>query len=242
MNLCQVRTTVQSAQPALELISLARLSPEHARHNLRTLLLANPHYFGKITGSSFKAVLKIQQDTTYESLRCISYNPRFEQLQATISINQNIGYSSAQCKYGSEEHVRFYLSYDGGSTWKDQGLRTVNVYDTRGKKALEYKVSVGIGPAQTFCFMQKPPLVRAILSWSSPPPADTPEWAPVWGSVVEALIQIPEFQVIRMDRADVAPSLGLMREIAPSRDQEQPLNSAFIEATALAGMTGAAAT
>ncbi len=236
MNLCQVRPTVQSAQPALELISLARLSPEHARHNLRTLLLANPNYFGKITGNSFKAVLKIQADTTYESLGCVGYNPRFEQLQATVVINQNIGYSSAQCRYGSDEHVRFYLSYDGGSTWKDQGLRTVNVYDTRGRKPAEYKVSVGIGPAQTFCFMQKPPLVRAILSWSTPPPADTPEWAPVWGNVVEAQIQIPEFGFIRMDRPDMAPSLGLMHETAPSVDQEQPLNSAFTEA-----ITGGAA-
>jgi len=241
MNLCEVRTTVQSAQPALELISLARLSPEHARHNLRTLLLANPNYFGKITGNSFKAVLKIQQDTTYESIGCVRYNPRFEQLQATVNINQNIGYSSAQCRYGSDEHVRFYLSYDGGSTWKDQGLRTVNVYDSRGRKPMEYRVSVGIGPAQTFCFMQKPPLVRAILSWNTPPPADTPEWAPVWGNVVEAQIQIPEFGLIRMDRPDMAPSPGLMQEPAPSRDHEQPVNSAFIEATAVTGMTGGAA-
>ncbi|HEX4756618.1 MAG TPA: hypothetical protein VH308_01510 [Terracidiphilus sp.] len=241
MNLCEVRTTVQSAQPALELISLARLSPEHARHNLRTLLLANPNYFGKITGNSFKAVLKIQQETTYESLACVRYNPRFEQLQATVSINQNIGYSSAQCRYGSDEHVRFYLSYDGGSTWKDQGLRTVNVYDTRGRKPAEYRVSVGIGPAQTFCFMQKPPLVRAILSWNSPPPADTPEWAPVWGNVIEAQIQIPEFGLIRTNRSDMAASVGLMHETAPSRDQAQPLNSVFTEAAALTGMTGGAA-
>ena len=237
MNLCQVRTTVQSAQPALELISLARLSPEHARHNLRTLLLTNPNYFGKITGSSFKAVLKIQEDTTYESLGCVGYNPRFEQLQATVGIHQNVGYSSAQCRYGSDEHVRFYLSYDGGSTWRDQGLRTVNVYDMRGRKPQEYRVSVGIGPAQTFCFMQNLPLVRAILSWNSPPPADSPNWAPVWGNVVEAQIEVPEFGHGRMGRLDAGASLGLMHEIAPSRIQEIPPMPAFVQSLDSTGVT-----
>ena len=214
MNLSQVRTTVQSAQPALELISLARLTPEHARHNLRTLLLANPNYFGKITGSSFKAVLKIQEDTTYESISCVSYNSQFEQLQATVSINQNIGYSSPECRYGSDEHVRFYLSYDDGSTWLDRGLRTVNVYDMRCRKPLEYRVSVGIGPAQTFCFMQNPPLVRAILSWNSPPPAEMPEWTPVWGNVLEIQIQIPEFRLFRLSHPDSGVSPRLTQRIA----------------------------
>jgi hypothetical protein len=218
MNFSQVRTTVQSAQPALELISLARLTPERARHNLRTLLLANPNYFGKITGSSFKAVLKIQEDTTYESIGCVSYNPKFEQLQATVSINQSIGYSSAQLRYGSDEHVRFYLSYDGGSTWQDQGLRTVNVYDMRGRKPLEYRVSVGIGPAQTFCFMQNLPLVRAILSWNSPPLAEMPEWTPVWGNVVEAKIQIPDFRLIRLSHSDRGVSPKLAQRIAAASD------------------------
>ena len=218
MNLCQVRTTVQSAQPALELISLARLTPEHARHNLRTLLLANPNYFGKITESSFKAVLKIQQDTTYESISCVSYNPQFEQLQATVSINQSLGYSSAQCRYGSDEHVRFYLSYDGGSAWQDQGLRTVNVYDMRCRKPLEYRVSVGIEPAQTFCFMQNPPLVRAILSWNSSPPPDMPEWTPVWGNVVEAPIQIPDFRFIRLSHSGTGVGPKLAQRIAAASD------------------------
>jgi hypothetical protein len=33
--------------------------------------------------------------------------------------------------------------------------------------------------------------VRAILSWSEPPPTMDPEWAPYWGNVVDAHVQIP---------------------------------------------------
>lgn len=190
MNLSEASSITQSAKPALELIYLARLPHELARQNLRSSLLTNPNYFGRITANSFKAVLNIQEDTTFENIGSIVYNPRIEQLQATVNLNQGNGYSGASFRYGSEEHVRFYLSYDRGSSWRDQGLRTVNAYDTPGPKPLQFIASVGIGPAQTFCFMRDLPLVRAILSWNVPPPQDSPGWTPVWGNVKDEQIQL----------------------------------------------------
>ncbi len=192
------RPIAPSTRPALELIALAKLSPEMARHNLRALLLANPNYFGNVTGSSFKAVLNIQQDTTYESIGCVGYNPQLEQLRATINIKRNSGYSGDICTGGSEEYVRFYLSSDGGATWQDQGLGAINVFDTPGPKPLGAAVTLQISPKEDFCFIQNLPRVRAILSWNSPPPAGAPDWTPVWGSVVESQIQIEGPHFIRL--------------------------------------------
>ncbi len=183
------KTIAPSAQPALDLISLARLSHELACENLRALLLANPNYFGNVSGSSLKAVLNIKGDTAYESITSVSYCPRLEQLRATIKIKQESGYSLDIGAKASLEYVRFYFSYDDGSTWQDQGLSAVNVFDTPGPKPLVNLVTLQINPEEDFGFIDKLPLLRAILSWNSPPPPSTPDWIPVWGNVVDTQIQ-----------------------------------------------------
>jgi hypothetical protein len=210
MNLSEVRPMAQSAQPARDLIALALLAPEVARQNLRALLLSNPDYFGKITANSFKAVLKIEKDTTFESIAGISYNTREETLQAIIYLNQSEGYSAAHYGNASQEYVRFYLSYDGGSDWKDQGVHAIKVYDMMGPEPMHFTVSASIHPAQTFCFMQNLPMVRVILSWNSPPPADMPDWVPVWGEVSETTVEIDESSVSTdsfRDKQDDSPLL-----------------------------------
>lgn len=179
MNFPHGKPIAASTRPALELISLARLSPELARRNLRALLLANPNYFGNVTGSSFKAVLHIQEDTTYERLGCFGYSPELKQLRATITINQTEGYSGNIRANGSEEYVRFYLSSDDGKTWQDQGMTAVNVFDAPGPKPVEHAVALEIDPEEEFC-IQNLPKVRAILSWNWAPPAGAPNWTPVW--------------------------------------------------------------
>jgi hypothetical protein len=215
-----------SPQPALELISLAKMSPEQARQNLRALLLANPNYFGNITGSSFKAVLNIEGNTDYESIGCVGYNPQLEQLRATINIKQTSGYSGGVCTSGSEEYVRFYLSYDGGSTWQDQGLRAVNVFDVPGPKPLDFAVNLPISPTEEFCFTQNLPTVRAILSWNTPPPPATPAWTPVWGNVVDARIQIEGFEIIILETLLADAKVQLPDEIAQAIDLNQPVHAA----------------
>jgi hypothetical protein len=62
----------------------------------------------------------------------------------------------------------------------------------KGPNPMRYTVSASIHPAQTFCFMQNLPMVRVILSWNFPPPADTPDWLPVWGEVSETRVEIDE--------------------------------------------------
>ena len=149
MNSPAVARFAPSAQPALELIALAQLSPEQARQKLRALLLANPNYFGKVPSSSFMTVLKIQEDTTFECISRISYDPQRERLCATIDIKQATGYSGDAFIHGSQEFVRFYLSYDGGSKWLDQGMRSLSVFDSHLPRPLVQRVTLEIIPRRT---------------------------------------------------------------------------------------------
>ncbi len=216
--------------PTFEPISIGKMTPELARQNFHAVLLANPNFFGNIKESPFKPVLSIVGDTAYESIGCVGYNPQLEQLRATINIKQSGGYSGGLCSSGSEEYVRFYLSYDGGATWQDQGMKAVNVFDVPGPKPLEYAVSLQISPMEKFCFIQNLPMVRAILSWNYPPPAGSPNWPPVWGNVVDAQIQIEGFEIILLSSLLEEAKIQLPDEIAQSIDLGQPIEATKVKA------------
>ena len=220
------KPVISATQPTFEQVSLTNLSPELARQNFHALLLANPNFFGNLAESPYKPVLPIKGDTAFESIGCVGYNPQLAQLRATINIKQTSGYSGDVCTSGSEEYVRFYLSYDGGTTWQDQGLTAVNVFDVPGPKPLEYAVTLPISPKEQFCFIQNLPLARAILSWNYPPPANQPAWPPVWGNVVDAQIQIDGFEIILLSTLLADAKLELPEEIAKSIDLSQPVKAA----------------
>jgi hypothetical protein len=226
MPIAKGKPVAPTAETAFESISLAKLQPELARKNFHALLLANPNYFGNLTDSKFKAVLNIQGDTAYESIGCVGYHPQLEQLRATVNIKQSGGYSGGICTSGSQEYVRFYLSYDGGSTWQDQGLRSVNVFDVPGPHPLEYAVTLQITPNEEFCFFQNLPIARAILSWNTPPPALSPNWTPVWGNVVDAQIQIDGFHFIPFKSLLAEAKVKLPDEIEQVIDLGQTIQTA----------------
>ena len=97
---------IQSGRAALE--KLASLNPEHARAHFRTLLLANPNFFGNLKESPFKPVIPISTNTAYEELGCAGYHPQLNRLEAVVYIKQPSGYSGGICTSGSQEYVRFY--------------------------------------------------------------------------------------------------------------------------------------
>ena len=193
------RRASPSTQPALDLIALARLSPEIARKNLRALLAANPDHFGNLSASSFKAILNIENDTTYESLAGLGYSPRSERLRAVIRINQQTGFSTENSGQGSIEHVRFYLSCDGGIGWLDQGMRAFNIFDRPYPVPHDHGVTLRIRPDKFFS-LYTPLRVRAILSWNLMPPTRTPNWTPVWGDVAETEVQIEGSEFLPPER------------------------------------------
>ena len=182
-------TSAPSLQPALELIYLATLEPEQASRSLRELLLNNPNYFANLAENSFRVVLNINGDTAFESLGCVRYIPLLDQIYASIEIKRDTGYSFRVGQPSSREYIRFYLSDDRGATWHDKGISAVNVIDQREGKARLFLVTKKLDLLEKHR-TDDVILVRAILSWNSIPPANTPDWCPLWGNVAETQICI----------------------------------------------------
>lgn len=151
----------------------------------KTLLLTNPNYFGNLIGSDLQVVLPIKQNRFYEQLGCVGYHPQQEQLEAVVHIKQPSGYGTDVCGAGTTEFVRFYLSFDDGASWIDQGMTSFQAYNipegTEGGKQLEYAVSLKVDPTRKLCLGDHTIKMRGILSWNNPPPANQPDWSPVWG-------------------------------------------------------------
>lgn len=166
------------------------------RANFRLLLAKNPNYFGNLGKSTYKPITKIQQDTTYEDITCLGYNPELDRLEATINLKLPFGYGGGLCQQGSTEYVRFFVDY--GSGWLDAGLTAFTAHDLPDSvdcakdptKPLSYAVGVSLDPKGQCCDKPLLPKVRAILSWEDQPPAGNPNWPPVWGDVVDRTIQI----------------------------------------------------
>lgn len=201
-------------------------TPVLARSNFKALLLANANYFGNLAGSTLKPVLNIQGDTTYENIACVGYNPQVKRLEAVVYINQDSGYDGDICSNGSQEFVRFYLSYDNGATWQDQGMTTFTVYDVPGPKPLEYDATLNINPPEGFCFFENLPKARAILSWNNPIPANQPNWTPIWGNVVDVQIQIAGFTLIPLKDLFSELKVSVAEKYAGAIDLLQPVKAA----------------
>ncbi len=176
--------------------SQATMQEAHSkeRGTFKALLLTNPNYFGNLPGSVFTPVLPISGNTFYEELGCVGYHPQQKRLEGVVYIYQPSGYGTDVCGPGTPEYVRFYLSFDNGVTWEDQGMTSFQAHNipegTEGGKRLEYAVSLAVNPRRNFCFFNPLIRMRAILSWNNPPPANQPNWPPVWGNVREATILV----------------------------------------------------
>ncbi|MDX9759952.1 MAG: hypothetical protein RBU27_12405 [Bacteroidota bacterium] len=158
----------------------------------KALLLTNPNYFGNLVGSQYKPVLPITGNTHYEELACLGYHPQQRSLEAVVYVHQSGGYGTDVCGAGTPEFVRFYLSYDGGATWDDQGMTSFQAFNipAAGPARLEYAVSLPVKPKARLCKVNPLIRARAILSWNDPPPAGQPNWTPVWGNVRNAVILV----------------------------------------------------
>lgn len=194
---------------------VATEAPEQApkeRSLFRALLAANPNYFGNLKTSPLPPVLPKQGDTFYEEIGCVGFHPQSHRLDAVVFVKQAFGYSGDICTKGSQECVRFYVSFDNGGSWVDQGAASFTVYDLAQNAEhhrLEYAIGVPCSPSEKFCLFENVLLVRAILSWDHCPPANQPEWRPVWGEVHNTTIQvqprkrIPWFEVFNEYKIDL---------------------------------------
>ncbi len=182
-RLALVAAAIGKLQPGVEKV-------ETERSNFRSLILQNPNYFGNIEKSSFKPVKKLQGDTSYEELACVGLNPPFDRLEGVIRVKKTAGYAGDICTSGSTEYVRFYVDLHGNGIYHDVGLASVGVHDIPGPKPLCYAVWLDFSSIRKFCTIENILKVRAILSWNAPPPANTPNFVPVWGNRVDVQVQI----------------------------------------------------
>lgn len=118
------------------------------------------------------------------------------------------------------EYVRFYLSFDDGVTWVDQGLTSLNVHDVKHEGRLEYAVEMAVDIKRYPCKKPNQLLARAILSWSVAPPANTPNYIPVWGNVVNAhILAQPADNIVIKDLID----LSILKELGDIINVELPI-------------------
>jgi hypothetical protein len=165
------------------------------RTNFRINLLKNPNYYGTYPGLG-PVVNATQFDTSFEQLQCLGLSQGGAEftvaegtLEAIVQINQSDGYDSGPCGSGSTEWVRFYVQ--DGATWTDAGVTGVTVYNLAGSALpVCYAVSLNIENPGRWCTVENVVNVRAILSWEFQPPANTPNFVPVFGNVVNSRVQI----------------------------------------------------
>ncbi len=210
---------------------------ERERSQFSTLIAINPNYFGNLAESPFEAELDIQSNTTYEEIGCLGFNPKQNYLEAVVFIKHSTGYGGGICSDGSREYVRFFLSFDNGATWSDQGLTSFKVYNipegTEGSKRLEYDATLAIKPSKKFCFMNNTAKVRAILSWNFAPPPD-PNFIPVWGEVQEAYIQIDPLKLFLFGDLLKAVELKPPAKLSAVIDPDQALEASAPKVLGLA--------
>ncbi len=174
----------------------ARPVIEMERAQFRSLVLKNPNYFGNVKVSPFKSVKSMTGNTAYEEMTCIGFNPQFDRLEAVILIKKDAGYGGNVCSKGTPEYVRFYADWNNDGNWTDLGLVYFHAYDIPGDKPLEYSVRLNIDPKKKWCIQENLPRIRGILSWNNLPPADSPDFPPVWGNVLNVRIQIEPLKLI----------------------------------------------
>lgn len=153
--------------------------------------------FSKII-ENIDVILAEKPNTRYEELHCVGLNYDLNQLVATLTVKLPYGYSGNLCTKGSYEYVAFWAyvwdEIEQMCYWKYLGTRSVNVHDIQNMppEGLQYAVylPVDFSSYKDKCSKPKVLKVRGILSWQTPPPINDPNYNPVWGNKIDALIQI----------------------------------------------------
>ncbi len=193
------------------------IQPE--RTHFLSMLVKNPNYFGNIPGSKLKPNFPLVKAVIYEELTCVGYNPYTGNMEATFAIKKSAGYSGNLCTNGSFECIKFYLDFHDGAGFIDQGNVSINVHDIapakdcKGNDIFPIIYSATL-PKKTnkisFCENPLLPTLRAILSWNNCPPDNSPNWPPVWGSVMDCDVQLkPYFKFVIPDHIDFSKYLTL---------------------------------
>ncbi|XES78433.1 MAG: ComEA family DNA-binding protein [Candidatus Bathyarchaeia archaeon] len=175
---------------------------EKQRTQFKTLIAANPNYFGnmtsKLVAEKFKPIVPMATNTKYEEIVCVGLYPEDNVLEAVIKVKLPNGYLGPLCAQGSKEYVSFYIDYNDGAGFELAGATAeVNVHDLSSVDGehIYYAVRTSFTPKkQHFCNSPQIVKVRAILSWQTIPTG--PNYPPAWGNVVECWVQIKPYKTL----------------------------------------------
>ncbi len=175
--------------------SVERTKRHAERLQFSQLIADNPSHFGNFAEIKLPPVDPLSNDTAFEELTYVGYNPELGVLEAVVQIKQSSGYLGGSRTDGSYEYVRFYVNT--GSGFEHAGMVAINVHDQPNAaddakhpaKPLSYAASVPYSPPSCEdCDDPVLPLVRAILSWQSIP--SDPAFPVAWGNRLDCRIPL----------------------------------------------------
>ena len=172
------------------------------RRMFKLLLQSNPNYFGNAAFSHLPARFPVSCNTYYEALSCLGYSPEKRQLAAVISLFRSSGYGAGTRISSAPEFVRFYFSFDEGQSWEDQGCTRVEVRNAIALSDRQYAVSLTL-PEDRIAFPSHSARLRAILSWNDAPPAESPDWKPVFGGILETTVCVSSHAPVALKQEPV---------------------------------------
>lgn len=172
-------------------------------------------YFASAQALAFK------ENTAWEELTCVGYNPESRKLEAVVQLKQAFGYSGGLCTNGSTEFVRFFI--DWGSGFEDAGLTGFKAFDVpnipSNNHPLHFMVQQTLNEAthRKICTVPVLPKVRAILSWNSIPSLD-PNQTVGFGNKLDVRIQIKPRRwflgdLLDISKIKIAPELSEMLQL-----------------------------
>ncbi len=143
-----------------------------------------------------KQKISVANNTYWEELVCVGFNPELGQLEAVVSIKRSTGYSGGLCTDGSTEYVRFFIDWGDGHGFQNVGLTSFKAHNISDvppgpQHPLHYMVYLPLDDEKfrKCCDIPVLPRVRAILSWNKIPSID-PNQVPYYGNHIDADIQI----------------------------------------------------
>jgi hypothetical protein len=180
-------------------------------------------------------VLAEKPSVKYEELRCLGLDYDIDHLVATLTLKLPCGYSGGLCTKGSYEFVAFWAyvwdEIEQSCHWKYLGTSSVNVHDIKNipPEGLQYAVFLPVDFSRYRAACAKPKIikVRAILSWQTPPSSTNPDYNPVWGNRVEALVQLKPGPAVKDEQIPFINFVGGMAVSKISGNSETAIPSAL---------------
>jgi hypothetical protein len=166
-------------------------------------------------------IIDPQGNLTFEQIGCVGLNEGSAELVATVDVKLSNGYSGNLCTDGSNEYVAFWVDWGGGFEYV--GTTSVNVHDISSIPPDHLHYSAALPFPQLYTHRQpcgdgpRTALVRAVLSWATPPSTTDPYAVPFWGGHAETRILLPPGETVGTG-GPMLESIGRMANTITSID------------------------